>query len=185
MLTESPVGPLIRSADSGGSDAQEALFAELYGQLDAMARRELRRNGAGVTLGARTLLHETYLKLSRREGLEFPDHSRFLAYAARAMRGLVIDYARRRRAQKRGGNFELTQLPTDVAAATDAGDLERLSGAIDALTEVAADLAQLVELKYFCGYSVADIAAMRGISERTVMRDWEKARIILHRLLRE
>jgi DNA-directed RNA polymerase specialized sigma24 family protein len=87
----------MRSADRGEFHAQEVLFAELYGQLNAMAKQVLRGNGGGLTLGARTLLHETYLKLSKREGLEFPDHARFLAYAARAMRGLVIDYARRRR----------------------------------------------------------------------------------------
>jgi RNA polymerase sigma factor (TIGR02999 family) len=175
----------MRSADRGEFHAQEVLFAELYGQLNAMAKQVLRGNGGGLTLGARTLLHETYLKLSKREGLEFPDHARFLAYAARAMRGLVIDYARRRRAQKRGGSFELTELPTDVPAPTGAVDLERLGGAIDTLATIAPDLAQLVDLKYFCGYSVADIAAMRSVSERTVMRDWEKARIVLHRMLSE
>jgi len=185
VVTQSRIGSLIRLAEGEGLDAQQALFAELYGQLKRMAQHELRQNGGGLALGASTLLHETYLKLSKREGLEFPDRPRFLAYAARAMRGLVIDYARRHRAQKRGSGFVLTELPTDVAAPTDAAELECLSDAIDELATVDAELAQLVDLKYFCGYTFTDIAAMRGVSERTVVRDWEKARILLHRLLRE
>jgi RNA polymerase sigma factor (TIGR02999 family) len=186
MFDESPVGPLIKSADKGAPASQQALFSELYDQLKRVAQHELRKNGGGLTLGASTLLHETYLKLSKREGLAFPDRPRFLAYASRAMRGLVIDYARRKRAQKRGSGFEFTELPTDVGGtATNAAELERLSEAIDQLAVLDADLAQLVDLKYFCGYSVADIAVLRGMSERTVMRDWEKARILLHRFLRE
>lgn len=186
MFEESPVGPLIRSAESGASAPQQALFAELYEQLKRVAQHELRQRGGGLTLGASTLLHETYLKLSKREGLEFPDRARFLAYASRAMRGLVIDYARRKRAQKRGSGFEFTELPTDIGAPpTDASELERLSDAIDRLATLDPDLAQLVDLKYFCGYSVAEVAALRSVSERTVMRDWEKARIVLHRFLRE
>jgi RNA polymerase sigma factor (TIGR02999 family) len=185
MFSEPSVGLLIRTAESGAPASQRALFAELYEQLKGVAQREL-RHGGGLTLGANTLLHETYLKLSKREGLEFPDRARFLAYASRAMRGLVIDYARRKRACKRGNGFEFTELPTDIGVTPpDAADLERLSDAIDQLTTLDADLARLVDLKYFCGYSVAEIAALRGVSERTVMRDWEKARILLHRFLRE
>jgi RNA polymerase sigma factor (TIGR02999 family) len=185
-MSESPVGSLLRSADSGAVASQQALFSELYDQLKRVAQHELRAIGGGLTLSASTLLHETYLKLSKREGLEFPDRPRFLAYASRAMRGLVIDYARRKHAQKRGSAFEFTQLPTDVGVApTDAGELERLSEAIDQLAELDAGLAQLVDLKYFCGYSVTEIAALRNLSERTVMRDWEKARILLHRFLRD
>ncbi len=186
MFSEPSVGPLIRTAESGAPASRGVLFAELYAQLKRVAQHELRQSGGGLTLGANTLLHETYLKLSKREGLEFPDRARFLAYASRAMRGLVIDYARRKRARKRGNGFEFTELPTDIGATpSDAGDLERLSDAIDQLAALDADLAQLVDLKYFCGYSVTEIAALRGVSERTIMRDWEKARIVLHRFLRE
>ena len=185
-MFESPVGPMIRSADSGAVASQHALFSELYDQLKRVAQHELRANGGGLTLSASTLLHETYLKLSKREGLEFPDRPHFLAYASRAMRGLVIDYARRKHALKRGSGFEFTELPTDVGlAAADADELERLSEAIDQLARLDAELAQLVDLKYFCGYSVTEIAVLRNISERTVMRDWEKARVLLHRFLRE
>jgi RNA polymerase sigma factor (TIGR02999 family) len=102
------------------------------------------------------------------------------------MRGLVVDYARSRQAQKRGGGFEITSLPTqapDVAA--DHHELERISESLDELAEVDAALAEVVDLKFFCGLSFGDIAALRGVCERTVQRDWEKARIFLHRSLRE
>jgi RNA polymerase sigma factor (TIGR02999 family) len=183
-MTPVPLEPLIAAAEQGSPEAQQKLFTELYGQLKAMAQRELRRHG-GLTLGANTLLHDTYLKLARREGLRFPDRARFLAYASRAMRGLVIDYARRRQAQQRGGAFQLTELPTDLPGPVDAAELTRLGDAIDALAGYAPELAQLVDLKFFCGYSFAEVAAIRGVSERTVQRDWEKARIVLHRLLRD
>jgi len=183
-MTPVPLEPLIAAAEQGSPEAQQKLFTELYGQLKAMAQRELRRHG-GLTLGANTLVHDTYLKLARREGLRFPDRARFLAYASRAMRGLVIDYARRRQAQQRGGAFQLTGLPTDLPNPVDAGELTRLGDAIDALAGYAPELAQLVDLKFFCGYSFAEVAALRRVSERTVQRDWEKARIVLHRLLRD
>src|SRR5689334_15607326 len=95
--------------------AAEPLFASLYSELHRLARRELSRRGGHMTLGATTLLHEVYLDMSARAGTVFPDHGRFLAYAARAMRGVIIDYARRRYSQKRGGEFELVSLQTTIA----------------------------------------------------------------------
>ena len=107
-----------------------------------------------------------------------------MAYAARVMRGLIIDHARSRRAQKRGGLFEITALDTDVAEqVADAGALSRLSDALDELAAVDASLAEIIDLKFFCGFSFTEIGAMRGVSERTVQRDWEKARIYLHRIM--
>jgi len=165
------------------AETQNALFAYLYDELRQIAQRELRR-GAGLTLSATTLLHETYFKVQQREGVAFPDQARFLAYASRAMRSLVIDYARRRQAQKRGGLFEITSLPTELPEqVTEAVELERLGHAIDSLAELDPALAQLVDLKFFCGYSLIEIASMRGVSERTAQRDWEKARLLLQRAL--
>jgi RNA polymerase sigma factor (TIGR02999 family) len=164
-------------------DRQNALFACLYDELRQIAQREVRRGG-GLTLSATTLLHETYFKVQQRAEIAFPDRGQFLAYAARAMRSLVIDYARRRQAQKRGGAFEITSLPTEVPEqVTDAIELERLSTAIDTLAQLDPALAQLVDLKFFCGYSLVEIAGMRGVSERTAQRDWEKARLLLQRAL--
>ena len=178
---------LVASAEQGDRAAADTLFATLYDELHRMARRELAKRGAGVTLGATTLLHEAYLDISDREGAAFPDRNRFMGYAARVMRGLIIDYARRRQAQKRGGEFEITSIATDIAgpAAADADELSRVSDALDELEATDARLAHIVDFKFFCGFSFVEIASMLGVSERTVQRDWEKARIYLHRVLRD
>ena len=102
------------AADPGDRENSQQLFASLYDQLRRIARWELRRQGPKFTLGATTLLHEAYLNLHSRKEVEFPDRARFVAYASRAMRGLIIDYSRRRQAIKRGAAFELTSLPTEV-----------------------------------------------------------------------
>jgi RNA polymerase sigma factor (TIGR02999 family) len=182
----SDITTLLASAESGDRGAADALFTALYQELHRMARRELSRRGAGMTLGATTLLHDAYLDISGREGTAFPDRNRFMAYAARVMRGLIIDYARRRQAQKRGGQFEITSIRTDVGEAIQGGpDLGPLSDALDDLAVVDARLARIVDLKFFCGFSFAEIAAMSDLSERTVQRDWEKARIYLHHVLQD
>jgi RNA polymerase sigma factor (TIGR02999 family) len=163
---------------------EEPSFASLYDQLRQIAQSALRRNGAHLGLSPTTLLHEVYLDISRRDSLRFPDRAHFMAYASRAMRGLIIDYARERRAQKRGGGFDITALPTVVPEqAADAAELQPLSDALDELATVDASLAELVDLKFFCGFSFAEIAAMRSASERTVRRDWSKARLYLYELL--
>jgi RNA polymerase sigma factor (TIGR02999 family) len=178
----STVSSLISAAEQGHSSAAEALFAALYAELHNLAHRELARSGGAATLGATTLLHEAYLDMSARTGPSFPDRSRFLRYAARVMRGLIIDYARRRCAQKRGGLFEITSLSPDMAEnAADDRELTAISDALDELAKVDPALAEIVDLKFFCGFSFDEIAAMRGISARTAQRHWEKARIYLHR----
>ena len=177
---------LIASAERGGRPATEALFAALYGELHRLARRELARSGSLVTLSATTLLHEAYLDISGREGSMFPDRARFMGYAARVMRGLIIDYARNRQAVKRGGRFEITSLGTEIGESiADSGELEKIGEALDELTTVDPELAQIVDLKFFCGFSFVEIAAMRGVSERTIQRGWEKARLYLHGAIRD
>jgi RNA polymerase sigma factor (TIGR02999 family) len=182
----SALSTLVASAEQGDHAAADELFTALYDELHRMARRELARRGAGVTIGATTLLHEAYLDISDRDRAAFPDRNRFMAYAARVMRGVIIDYARRRQAQKRGGQFEITSIATDVAEAVpDAQHLTQLSDALDELESADSRLARIVDLKFFCGFSFAEIGGMLGLSERTVQRDWEKARIYLHRVLRD
>lgn len=128
-------------------------------------------------LGVTTLLPETYLHIAAREGAHFPDRARFMGYAARVMRGLVIDHARMRRAAKRGGQFEITTLDTEgVGPLVDERELNEIAEALDALAQDHASLADLVDLKFFCGFSFDEIATMRGVSERTVRRQWEIAR---------
>jgi RNA polymerase sigma factor (TIGR02999 family) len=181
---EPTISSLIVSAEDGDASATAALFAALYSELHRMARRQRPRGGRDVTLGTTTLLHEAYVKMAGREGPVFPDRGRFMAYAARVMRTVVIDHVRSRKALRRGGQFEITSLPDEVADAAgtkmDPARLARLGDAIDALAEVDPLLAQVVDLKFFCGFSFAEIAAMRGLSERTVQRHWEKARLFLH-----
>jgi RNA polymerase sigma factor (TIGR02999 family) len=143
------------------------------------------RHGSPVSLSATTLLHEAYLDMAARDGPSFPDRARFMGYAARVMRGLIIDHARERHAQKRGGLFEITALDTGAMEnAVDHQELVQISETLDELAKVEPALAEIVDLKFFCGFSFAEIAAMREVSERTVQRNWEKARIYLHRKIR-
>jgi len=161
--------------------AAEALFSTLYGELHRMARRELARRGRNMTLGATTLLHEAYLGMSARAGMTFPDQARFLAYATRTMRGLIIDHVRRRHSHKRGGLMEITALSATMADRLGkAENLQEVGDVLGQLQAVEPALAEVVDLKFFCGFSFAEIAAMRGVSERTVQRQWEKARLYLH-----
>jgi len=119
---EEDCSSLIQAADVGDGRARHRLFALFYNELHRMATRELRRNSS-MTLTPTTLLHETFLSLSMRDSAEFGDRSRFMAYAARAMRGLIVDYLRRGNAQKRGRAFEITSLPEDSLPAMQ-NDLE-------------------------------------------------------------
>ena len=182
---EQDLNALIQRADQADPAAVEELFATLYHELHRLAEHHLRRGGAGFSLGATTLLHEAYLNVSNREGIAFAERNRFFAYASRAMRGLVIDYARQRRTKRKGGGqFEIT-LAEDLAGALASGDddLPRLGEALDHLMSVDSSLAELVDLHFFCGFSFGEIAQFRGVSERTVQRDWRKARMLLHSAL--
>ena len=163
----------------------DALFSSLYSELHRLARRELARQGARGSLSVTTLLHEAYLDMSGREGTSFPDQARFMGYASRVMRGLIIDHARSRSAIKRGSEFEITSLEIDVAEnPVDDRELSLISDALDQLAKVEPELAEIVDLKFFCGMSFAEIAALHKLSERTVQRKWDKARIYLRRSLR-
>lgn len=179
------ISSLIDAAEQGDRSATEALFAALYADLHRLAKRELARLGGVASLSATTLLHEAYLDIAARSGPSFPDRARFMVYAARVMRGLIIDHARSRHAMKRGGQFEITSLGTEpLENPVDPRELARVSEALDELADADPSLVEVVDLKFFCGFSFAEIAAMRGISERTVQRKWEKARIYLHRSIR-
>jgi RNA polymerase sigma factor (TIGR02999 family) len=176
---------LIQRAESDRGAADD-LFALLYRELHRLAEYNLRRSNASMTLDATTLLHEAYLNISGRENVVFSDHPSFLAYASRAMRGLVIDYARRRRALKHGRQLEITlagdEQPSEETVQR-AQELERLGDAIEELALLDPALAQLVDLHFFCGFSFVEIAEFRGASERTVQRDWRKARLLLQHSL--
>src|SRR5215469_5527818 len=138
-------------APSTGTDRPNELFTSLYNELHRLAEYNLRKSGGALTLGATTLVHEAYLNVSRHEG-GFADRSHFLAYASRAMRSLVIDYARRRQATKRGRHLEITlsgEEPPTAAAERTATELEELSDALDTLSTLEPQLAELVDLHFF------------------------------------
>ena len=179
---------LVGRADAGDPRAADEMFSALYHELHRLAEHQLRRHGPALSLGTTTLLHEAYLNLAGRESSRFADRAYFLGYASRAMRWIVIDYARRARAQRHGGGaseIQLTDAERETAVGMTAPELEELSEALDELAAVDATLAQLVDLHFFCGFSFVEIAALRGVSERTVQRDWRKARLLLHQSLLE
>ena len=185
-LDPTSISTLFSAAESGDRRSADALFSTRYAELHRLAASQLRRGGPGAGLGTTSLLHEAYLDMSRREGAAFPDRARFLGYAARVIRGLFVDAARRNQTEKRGGRFEITGLDgREVAPAAESRELARLSDALDELAGADPALAELVDLKYFCGFSFEEIAALRGVTERTVQRHWEKARLYLRDTLRE
>ncbi|HTV01942.1 MAG TPA: ECF-type sigma factor [Luteitalea sp.] len=162
----------------------DALFVTLYTELHRLARRELARRGPLGGLGVTTLLHEAYLSIAGKDGAMFVDHARFMGYAARVMRGLIIDDVRRRRSEKRGGQFHITSLDAERAERiASPEELLSIGDALDELAVIDPSLAEIIELKFFCGFSFVEIAAMRGVSERTVQRGWEKGRIYLHQAI--
>jgi RNA polymerase sigma factor (TIGR02999 family) len=174
-----------RTAASGrtieGNLESHQLFATVYTELRRIAARELRRNGGGM-VSPTTLIHETFLSLSQRK---FVDHAHFLGYAARAMRGLIIDQLRVRGRKKRGGEFEFTSLPPDLTVSDDPDlSIEKLADALDVLATIEPRLAQCIELRFFCGFSLPEIARMWNVSERTTQRDWDKARVMLYQLIK-
>jgi RNA polymerase sigma factor (TIGR02999 family) len=182
------IAELLCRAGQADPQAADELFASLYAELRRLAERQLERRGGSLTLGATTLVHDAYLSMMGRRDTKFPDRARFFAYASRAMRGLVIDYARRRRAKKRGRDYEITLVEEEVStpAALQAGqDLDALDDALGQLAELDPALAELVDLHFFGGFSFVEIAELRGVSERTVQRDWRKARMLLHHALQQ
>jgi RNA polymerase sigma factor (TIGR02999 family) len=181
---ESSLSSLIEQAEAHGGGAADALFSALYNELRRLAKRELARQGPLANLSATTLLHEAYIEMAGRDGNSFPDRGRFMGYAARVMRGLIIDHARNRSAQKRGGHFEITSIGAEIQDPVDAQELTHISDALDELAQADPTLAEIVDLKFFCGFNFAEIGTLKNVSERTAQRHWEKARIYLHRKLR-
>ena len=181
IALESTLRPLVEAAERGDRSAADALFSTLYSELHRISKRELARQGMPVSLGATTLLHQAYIEIAGRDAASFPDRSRFMAYASRVMRGLIIDYARNRNAQKRGGQFHITSADTALDQIADDRELTHIGEALDELATIDASLVEVVDMKFFCGFTFAEIAAMKNLSERTIQRQWDKARIYLHR----
>jgi RNA polymerase sigma-70 factor (ECF subfamily) len=168
---------LIEAWQRGDKSAENALFDAMYSRLHRLAVQCLRSERPGQTLGATALVHEAYLRFETSERLDIVNRSHFLALAARVMRRVLVDKARARQADRRGNDPAPVEL-TEALVRTDA-DAERILAVDCALDELAAQsarLAQLVELRYFAGYTIEESAAVLGLSARTARRDWQVAR---------
>ena len=183
LTLEPSLAELIEEAERGERCSADALFTALYSELHRIAKRELARRGIPVSLGATTLLHQAYIEMAAREGGSFPDEARFMAYASRVMRGLIIDYARNRSAQKRGGQFHITSSGMESLEVFEDRGLDRIGEALDELAKAEPALAEIVDMKFFCGFTFTEIGVLRNVSERTAQRQWEKARLYLHHKL--
>lgn len=163
----------------------EDLFGAIYDELRVLARRQIARLPPGQTLSPTALVHEAYVKLADHSGGRLRDQQHFRALAARAMRQVIIDYLRHRRAHKRDPGLPLTTLG-DVAMAADVrdDDLLALDEALNQLEGLDERQARIVEMRFFAGLDVDEVATALGISERTVKREWQKARAFLFDALR-
>lgn len=175
------VTELIQRANDGDQVALNDLFARLYGELHTLARSRIRRNTRTAQLDTTSLLHESYLRLIERGELKVENRAHFLAYAARTMRSIIVDFARRRQASRRGGDALLVQLDTEFMQAIPAGEDEvvRVHDALQELEKVDERLVRVVEMRYYGGLTEQEIAQALGVNERTVRRHWEKARLLL------
>lgn len=178
---------MLQAASAGAPGAADQVVALLYRELHALARSRLRRSGDFTLLDTTALVHEGWLRLRAQDGLAFADRHHFFAYAARAMHSVVVDLVRARQAARRGGDAEHLALDTAVAerAATPPDDeVLRVHEALAELAALDPRLATVVEMRYFAGFSDAEIAQALGLTERTVQRDWQKARLLLSLALR-
>ena len=163
----------------------EDLFELLYHELRRLARSRLASGGRNVLLDTTALVHESFLRLQGAGKVDLRDRNHFMAYAATAMRSVIVDYVRQRAAEKRGGDVDHVTLDTGLAETLGATDAEivEVHDALEALGQVDPRLVQVVEMRYFAGLSDDEIGAALGLTGRTVRRDWERARLLLAEML--
>ncbi len=180
------VTQLLREARNGDAQALAQLFEALYPELRRIARQRLSRDDRGTLLDTTALVHECYLKFANSGNLQPSDRAHFLAYSATAMRSIVVDFARARRAERRGGGVHPSTLDSAVADSVPGGEDEVIAvhEALDELAALDPRLARVVEMRYFGGMADAEIAEALELGVRTVRRDWEKARLLLSTALR-
>jgi RNA polymerase sigma factor (TIGR02999 family) len=177
---------LIAQVSRGDSGAFDRLFAKIYPDLRRLAHARVRQGPSGATLNTTALIHDLYLRMRQLDGLRLADRHHFYAYASRVMRSVLVDMARERLADKRGGGLLQVTLDTEVSDGEAAPETEviEINDALNELGTVHARLAQVVELRFFAGLPMNEIAATLGISIRTVERDWEAARSFLYARMR-
>jgi len=169
----------------GDSEARDAFFAACYDELKRLAHSRLRSSARNTVLDTTALVHESYLRLVRVGQLRIEDRHAFFGYAARVMRSVIVDCARARLAERRGSGKKLT-LSTEIAESVsrDEEGILRVHEALEALAQADERLATVVEMRYFAGYNETEIAESLGVTERTVRRDWDKARRLLQVILK-
>ena len=176
---------LLANASMNEGDARARLWTALYAELHRLASAQLRRSGGlggvGSSLDTTSLLHEAYLKMVRVDELQVDSRGHFFAYAAKVMRSIVVDICRSRMADRHGGGAAVVTLNTNVsdAVASNDEDLVRVNDALEALGKISPRLVQVVEMRFFGGLTMDEIAEALNIARRTVERDWDKARILL------
>lgn len=177
---------LLQSTRAGDARASSELFELVYADLKRMAHRRLSGNGSLRDLDTTSLVHESFVRLRERGQLDAADRWAFFGYVGRVMRSVVIDHARARRALKRGGDMTAITLSLVAHGETfDSAQLLAMNAALDTLEQIAPEYHRLVELRYFAGLSVREVAEINGQSPRTVAREWEKARAFLRKLMDE
>lgn len=188
MASGEPAGvsvtQLLLAVRSGRTDAVEPLIEGVYAELKAISARYLRQERADHTFNTTDLVHEAWFKLVDGKGLGWDDRAHFFGTAARAMRQVLVDYARARGRQKRGGDWRRTTLSgRDPAVSLTFGDLVPLDDALDRLDERNPRLRKVVEMRFFGGMTEEEVAVVLDVTPRTVQRDWAKARAWLYREL--
>jgi RNA polymerase sigma factor (TIGR02999 family) len=183
MMTE--LTQLIRRVQDGEAGAQDALFAAAYPELKKLARARLRDGGRNTVLDTTALVHESYLKFLGGGQLRAEDRRAFFAYASSIMRSIIIDSVRERQSQRRGAGAERLTLTTQLLDGGDGADADvlRVNEALDVLAQAEPRLAKVVEMRYFGGYTEEEVAEALDLTERTVRRDWDKARRLLASIL--
>ena len=181
----SDIAELVRRVNAGEPGAQEALFEGAYGELRQLARSRLRDGGRNTVMDTTVLVHESYLRFVRSGQSRTPDRRAFFAYASKVMRSVIVDTVRERLAERRGGDLQRCTLDTEVADQLPSGEdaVLNVHEAIEQLAAAEPRLAKVVEMRYFGGYSEQEIADALDLTERTVRRDWEKARLLLSAML--
>jgi len=177
---------LIGRMQAGDAAARDALFAAAYEHLRKLARARLRDGGRSTVLDTTSLVHESYLRFVNSGELRAEDRRAFFAYASQVMRSVIVNSVRERIAQKRGGDWRPLTLSTELAANIAEGDdaVLRVHEALASLEKADPRLAEVAQMRYFGGYSEQEIAETLEVTERTVQRYWEKARLILAAALR-
>jgi RNA polymerase sigma factor (TIGR02999 family) len=172
---------LIRRAQDGDEAALRIVFDATYAELRVLARARLRKGSRHTLLDTTSLVHEAFLRFADAGRLHIGDRQHFLRYASHVMRSVIVDFVREKLAERRGGNAVHVTLNSEIGEAGDAGENEilKVHEALEELAHHDARLVQVVEMRYFAGMTETEIAVALGINDRTVRRDWQKARLLL------